>query len=260
MKIKRNFDYFSCLLEGRQLCIGETGLLPAKEVVRAVCEAGFQNNNMFVFENALPPKDGMYLLKVTRKADELSRLVFVDTRTNPDYIWVEKKNDDENDGTTWQFAKAVESAIRIKACDYGWNVKVREFVFSRPKDIPLLCSAVEYVDSYGEETMILDKSAFRAIVIADIIADEVMALIMFYMKGKDTPNALIEPLRAAKDAGAITKMTKAIFKKIFGDILGNSISAVDKYMSQAYKGYYGVTFDEMKAQFAVLVAKSRLYV
>lgn len=85
-----NFTFYSCILEGRQLFFEEPFLLAASEVVRAVCKAGFQNNSEFLFEYAQPPKDGMYLFKVTRKTDGFSTLVFFDTRTKPNFIWVEK--------------------------------------------------------------------------------------------------------------------------------------------------------------------------
>ena len=100
-----NFTFYSCILEGRQLWVEEPFLLAASEVVRAVCKAGFQNNSDYVFECVLPPKDGMFLFKVTRKTDGFSTLVFFDTRTKPNFIWVENVFDDELDMTIRQFVK-----------------------------------------------------------------------------------------------------------------------------------------------------------
>ena len=66
------FDYFSCYLEGIQLCSGETTLLPAKDVLRTICDADFQNNCFdltvtdtdvhYDYEYAKPPKDGMFII------------------------------------------------------------------------------------------------------------------------------------------------------------------------------------------------------
>ena len=81
-----NYIFYSCILEGRQLWFEEPFLLAASEVVRAVCKAGFQNNSDYVFECALPPKDGMFLFRVARKTDGFSILVFFDTRTKPNYM------------------------------------------------------------------------------------------------------------------------------------------------------------------------------
>ena len=83
------FTFYSCILEGRQLWFEEPFLLAAPEAVRAVCKAGFQNSSDFVFECAQPPKDGMFLFEVTRKTDGFSILVFFDTRTRPNFIWVD---------------------------------------------------------------------------------------------------------------------------------------------------------------------------
>ena len=106
-----NFTFYSCILEGRQLFFEEPFLLAASEVVRAVCKAGFQNNSEYVFEYAQPPKSGMFLFKVTRKTDGFSTLVFFDTRTKPNFIWVEKVFDNKQDITIKQFVKMLETLI-----------------------------------------------------------------------------------------------------------------------------------------------------
>ena len=94
--------------------------------------------------------------------------------------------------------------------------------------------------------------------ITDAVADEVMALVNLYMKGKDSPKAIIAPLRAAKEAGALITMTKAIFIDIFGELLGNSISAIDKYMTLSYNGYNDEAYKQMKKRFTEIVEKTRL--
>lgn len=250
-----NFLFYNCILEGRQLWLVEPFLLAASEAVRAVCKAGFQNNNEYLYEDAQPPKDGMFLIKVTRKTDGLSIIVFFDTRINPAFVWIENVFDDELDLTMNQFVKMLSASLSAALHKHGWKARLEEFVTKELKNVSLLHSAIEYVNSYMNHEIFMDKAALRPIVISDAITDDVMALLKNYMKGKDTPNAMIAPLRAAKEAGAIKKLTKSIFKGIFGEILGNSISAIDKYMSPAYKGYDDEAFDEMKKQFSILVAK-----
>jgi hypothetical protein len=106
--------------------------------------------------------------------------------------------------------------------------------------------------------VILNKKAFTSIVISADIADEVMVWVNNYMKGKDSPKAIIAPLRAAKEAGAIITMTKAIIIDIFGELLGNSISAIDKYMPLSYNGYSDEAYKQMKKRFAEIVEKNKL--
>ena len=251
-----NFIFYSCILEGRQLWFEEPFLLAASEVVRAVCKAGFQNNNDYMFECAQPSKDGMFLFKVTRKTDGFSTLVFFDTRTKPNFIWVENVFDNELDITIQQFVKMLGKTLSAASYAYGWKVWLEKFVPNELQDLQLFHDALEYVNAYMNNEVILNKKAFRSIVITEDIADEVMTWVNNYMKGKDSPKAIIAPLRAAKEAGAIITMTKAIFIDIFGELLGNSISAIDKYMPLSYNGYSDEAYKQMKKRFAEIVEKT----
>ena len=124
------------------------------------------------------------------------------------------------------------------------------------QDLQLFHDALEYVNAYMNNEVILNKKAFRSIVITDDIADEVMTWVNNYMKGKESPKAIIAPLRAAKEAGTIITMTKAIFIDIFGELLGDSISAIDKYMPLSYNGYSDEAYKQMKKRFAEIVGKT----
>ena len=169
-----NFTFYSCILEGRQLWVEEPFLLAASEVVRAVCKAGFQNNSDYVFECVLPPKDGMFLFKVTRKTDGFSTLVFFDTRTKPNFIWVENVFDDELDMTIRQFVKMLGKTLSAASYVHGWKVWLEKYVPDELQDLKLFQDALEYVESYMEKDVFVNKEAFRSIVITDAIADEVM--------------------------------------------------------------------------------------
>lgn len=251
-----NFIFYSCILERRQLWFEEPFLLAASEVVRAVCKAGFQNSSDYMFECAQPSKDGMFLFKVTRKTDGFSTLVFSDTRTKPNFIWVENVFDNELDITIQQFVKMLGKTLSAASYAYGWKVWLEKYVPNELQDLQLFHDALEYVNAYMNNEVILNKKAFRSIVIKEDIADEVMTWVNNYMKGKDSPKAIIAPLRAAKEAGAIITMTKAIFIDIFGELLGNSISAIDKYMPLSYNGYSDEAYKQMKKRFAEIVEKT----
>ena len=253
-----NFTFYSCILEGRQLFFEEPFLLAASEVVRAVCKAGFQNCSDYMFENAQPPKNGMFLFKVTRKTDGFSTLVFFDTRTKPNFIWVEKVFDKELDITIGQFAKILEATLNADMHKHGWKVRLKKYLPDELQDLELFQGALGYVNSYMNNEVVLNKAAFRSIVITDAVAGEVMALVNQYMKGKDSPKTIIAPLRAAKEAGALITMTKAIFIDIFGELLGNSISAIDKYMTLSYNGYNDEAYKQMKKRFAEIVENTLL--
>ena len=250
-----NFTFFSCILEGRQLYCEEPFLLAASEVVRAVCKAGFQNNSEYVFEYAQPPKSGMFLFKVTRKTDGFSTLVFFDTRTCPNFIWVEKVFDNGVDITMNDFVKMLGAAINAGS----WKVRLEKFLPDDLLDLELFRDALDYVNSYMNDEVVLNNAAFRSIVVSDANADEVMALIKKYMKGKKTPKSLIAPLKAARVACAVIKVTKTMFKEIFGNILGKSISSLDRYMSDNYEwDSKDMVFNEMVKQFTFLVNKSKM--
>ena len=227
--------------------------------MRAVCKAGFQNNSGFLFEYAQPPKSGMFLFKVTRKTDGFSTLVFFDTRTKPNFIWVENVFDDELDMTIRQFVKMLGKTLSAASYVHGWKVWLEKYVPDELQDLKLFKDALEYVESYMEKDVFVNKEAFRSIVITDAIADEVMVLIKKYMKGKNTPRTLIAPLKAARVTGAVIKVSKAMYKEIFGNILGKSISSVDRYMSDDYVwNSRDTVFIEMKNQFAILVNMSKM--
>lgn len=150
------FYFFSCYLEGRQLCSGETKLLPAREVLRTIFDADFKNNCFdltvtdtdvhYDYEYAKRPKDGMFMIKVTRNTDGLSLHVFIDTRTNPNYIWVENNYEADAVSVCRQVALTLGNAISNASCKYGWTARIDKYAPGDPDDVNYLISAVEYVD------------------------------------------------------------------------------------------------------------------
>ena len=138
-------------------------------------------------------------------------------------------------------------------------MRLEKFLPDDLLDLELFRDALDYVNSYMNDEVVLNNAAFRSIVVSDANADEVMALIKKYMKGKKTPKSLIAPLKAARVACAVIKVTKTMFKEIFGNILGKSISSLDRYMSDNYEwDSKDMVFNEMVKQFTFLVNKSKM--
>ena len=127
--------------------------ISASEGVRAVCKAGFQNNSDYVFEYAKPPKDGMFLFKVTRKTDRFSTLVHFDTRTCPNFIWVEKVFDNGVDITMNDFVKMLGAAINAGSYQYGWKVWLDKFV---PTD-DTMPTAKKIVNQNGKQSVYIEN-------------------------------------------------------------------------------------------------------
>ena len=48
--MNKEFFFYNCQLTGRQLRLGETGMLPAEIVVRSICDADYQENGIFLKE------------------------------------------------------------------------------------------------------------------------------------------------------------------------------------------------------------------
>ena len=187
------FKYYCCILKGRQLSIGEVGLLPASEVLHAICDAGFQNNGLFDFEYVKPPKDGMYLMKVTRKADQQALLVFIDTRTHTKYIWLESRGDDD---LTRQVVTAIEDALKPKAYDYGWDASVCKYVPNNLDDADFFFNAKAYVNEYLENKV----ASFYTYVIDVDRVQEIMAVLRQKLENKHKAKLIMKVIRAAYDA------------------------------------------------------------
>ena len=123
-----NFMFFDCCLEGRQLEFGESGFLPALEVVRHIFDAGFREHGLNTFDsgtNALfdckyvmNPKDGMFLMEVRNHHGDVGKLVFIDTRTKPNYVWVQTADYEEDDKAGLKMAGLIEDWISNEAISW----------------------------------------------------------------------------------------------------------------------------------------------
>ena len=155
-----NFMFFDCCLEGRQLEFGESGFLPALEVVRHIFDAGFREHGLNLFDsgtNALfkckyvsEPKDGMFLMEVRSHTEDIGNLVFVDTRTKPNFVWVQTADYDEDNGASLQVVRLIEEWIAREAYAYGWKAKLKRSVFDKLVYVAQFRSAMAYIKEYVE--------------------------------------------------------------------------------------------------------------
>ena len=256
--MNKNFYFYRCYLEERQAKPCEKGLLSATEVVQAICDADFQRNgsyikdpkadSVFYHEYAKRPRKGLYKLRMVKKTD-LSRLdVLIDTRMYPSFVLIEKHKDRLEDIP--EIIDVMERSFNGIACKYNWDAKLQEHKTNEVQYLEEFISAMAYLNERDE------KVDFQSIVITETIAPAVKALLDRYIKGKKKPKQILAPFRAAKDAGAIGKLTKSIFIKTYGNILGNSISVVDKYMSDNYIwNVKDKVYIKMRDEFRKLVEK-----
>ena len=187
---------------------------------------------------------------IHRKIGGFALDVLIDTRLFPSFVLVEKNNDRLQ--MSEDVVKAVERSLNHAANKFGWQAKLKENQLNVVQHLDLFYSAMAYVK---DPKM---RADFKSVVIAEKIADDVMKLLDIYTKGKKLPKAIICPFRAAMDAGAIGKLTKTVFKKTYGNILGNSISALDKYLSDDYCwNEKDSVYSEMKEEFKKLVEKAK---
>ena len=206
------FHYFSCCLEDMQSSIGGHAVLSAGEVLRAICDADFHSNGFdlsdpdsgahFSYEYAKPPQDGMYLLVVHRQTDNLSMLVFIDTRTNPNYVWVEKIECNDVDSVCMQVVASLCSAFNQTMRKYDWQVTINDFISGNLSDVGLLGSAQAYINDYLYETIIPKFSSF---VTYEDRTDEIINLLHVMLQNKVTPLSIMRVIKAAIDAGLIEK-------------------------------------------------------
>ena len=207
----KEFYFYNCCLEGRQLSFGESGYLAAKEVVHTICDSDFQHHNIDMYnpknktnyfhEYVKEPQDGLYLMKVARGIKEPSLQVLFDTRLSPDFVMIEKVEGRHEEGR--EVARVIEDWINKAANQYGWEAKLRQNPLTDIHHIDLFFSAMSY--AHDEEV------------------PEFCSVIKFIM--------LI--VRAAYDAGLIEKPELEVFNKEFKKDI--SIASYNRYMSYGSK-------------------------
>ena len=119
---------FNCRLEGRQLREGEQGLLAAREVVQAICDADFRDHS----------------LDLVNPNNRSSLDVLIDTRMYPNYILIEKDQHRAKD--SYKLAKIIQLSFNKAAESYGWNLKMKKSCLNEIYAASIF-SAMAYADS-----------------------------------------------------------------------------------------------------------------
>lgn len=161
---------FSCNFEELQKKNGMKPCLAAKEVVHSIFDADFPKYNLdmydigidalFTYTYVKKPRDGMFLMEVENLAEGYCLLVLIDTKTNPDFIFVEKTADGMNQGTR-QVVRVLQNAINRLARKLGWKVnliqnKLDEVIF--PDEFSRANGYIkEYEDERDRRTIKHDK-------------------------------------------------------------------------------------------------------
>lgn len=180
-------------------------------------------------------------------------IVLVDLNDEQPKFLIEKCHDVAT--STEEVAQVLTHSLNIALKGFGWKMRLKPCKEKNNNLSLLLRTTVEnYMNMprtleelYGE--LATDKimpsrrkekkntSDFRSAIILDEYADKILDLLHKLIEGKKSPKDVMRPFRAAIEAGMLGKISKTAFQKEFGNILGNSISAVTKYTSMEYHSY-----------------------
>ena len=230
-----DFYFNFCALEGRQLRLGETGMLPCKKVMRAICESDYQNKDLVMtlpksndcinHEHVKAPKDGLFLMRVSNPHESYSLHVLFDTRTTPDFVMIEKRDGMEQEGR--EVLKVLESSLSQAADKYGWKVRLSDNPMNVVRDFDLFVSAMKYVNSPKEEGPV----DFRSFIKIKERTNEIMSLLHSLLDLRKKPRQMLRILRTTTDVGMIEKPELESFNKEFNKKV--SISSYNRYMSDS---------------------------
>lgn len=149
----KNFTFYRCHLEREKAGKGEPGLLAATEVVQAVCDAGFHKNGFTMkdypssphcyYKYAKPPKEGMYMLRAVKKADQTTLDILIDTRLYPCFVMIEEHKDWQEE--TEEVKDTLEQVINYGADKYNWHVNLQEHHTNTTQHLEEFISALSYM-------------------------------------------------------------------------------------------------------------------
>ena len=131
--MSNDYLFYRCHLERRTANDGEPGLFAATEVVRAICDAGFQRNGTSMrsypssphcfYKYAKPPKQVMYKMWAVKKTDRTPLNILIDTRIHPCFVMIEKNPDWQD--LVGEVTDTLERMINDEAEQYNWHVKLQ---------------------------------------------------------------------------------------------------------------------------------------
>ncbi len=105
-----------------------------------------------------------------------------------------------------------------------------------------------------EQSLEAQPADFRLLVTKPEKADAVICRLHELMEGKVKPKGVMMPIRAAIDAGAISRPTWAEFCKEFGDKRVKGKASVSDYTNPDVHPYHGKDFDKMVEEFIALIS------
>ena len=97
-----------------------------------------------------------------------------------------------------------------------------------------------------------EKPSFRLLVTHPEKADEVIGKLHELIDGQSRPKSIVKPIRAAMDAGAITRPTWEQFCAEFGREKVNSSTSFHNYTSSVYQAW-DTDFDEIVHTFQSII-------
>ena len=204
--MSKEYFFYNCCLEGRQLRLGESGFLAAKEVVRAICDADFRSNGTYLkdpdvkadyyHEYIKRPKNGLYLMRAVRIDDHTSRDILIDTRLFPNFVLVEKDKDKLQ--MSMEVAKGFERSLNQAANRFGWNVTLKENQLNVVHDVDLFESAMAFAEDIG-------VPEFSSFINYEERIDEVLDILHLMIDKKVKPKFIMRIMVAAIDSGIIDK-------------------------------------------------------
>ena len=156
----KDYLFYRCYLDRGMASEGEPGLLAAKEVVRAVCDADFQKNEFNMrshpssphcyYKFVKPPLDGMFMLWAEKKTDMTTLNILVDTRLYPCFVMIE--NNPEWKEETKEVIDTLERIINDGAAQYNWHTELREYKAQYAQHVDLFVSALAYLGELKDAT------------------------------------------------------------------------------------------------------------
>ena len=155
-----------------------------------------------------------------------------------------------------EVTQVLEYSLNIIMRGYGWEMKMKpsdseeyslsqwlKQVMTQYEGLPRTMDKLYGVETFAQLLDLLQNKAlkntseFRRAIILEDYADEILDMLHKLVKGKKKPKDILKPFRAAMIAEMLGPFTKIAFKDEFGDILGNSISAVYKYTTKDCHSY-----------------------
>lgn len=156
----KDYFFYRCYLDRGMASEGEPGLLAAKEVVRAVCDADFQRNKFNMrshpssphcyYKYVKLPLDGMFMLWAEKKTDMTTLNILIDTRLYPSFVMIE--NNPEWKEETKEVVDTLERIINDGAAQYKWHSELREYKAQYAQHVDLFVSALAYLGELEDTT------------------------------------------------------------------------------------------------------------